>query len=171
MKRKIKKLIILTCLVTMMLLILIYPNDSINTILYGSNLFIKNIFPSLFPFFIITDLLSEYNFINILSKYTKRLTKLLGITPNASFAFFLSMMSGFPSGAKLTNELLEKKKISLDMAERLITFTHFSNPIFIIGTIGTLMLKNKRIAIIILISHFLGNFFIAIMTKKRLKKK
>ena len=40
-------------------------------------------------------------------------------------------------------------------------FTHFSNPLFILGTIGIFL--NQKLAFLILISHYLGNFIIGII--------
>ena len=45
----------------------------------------------------------------------------------------------------------------------MLLYTHFVNPLFIINTIGISFLNNKKIGIIILISHYLGNFFIGIL--------
>ncbi len=170
MKTNYKNFIIIIFLLVMMSLILLYPETSIETVLSGTSIFIKNVFPSLFPFFIITDLLSEYNFIKIITNHTRFLNKILKINKNSSYALIFSMISGFPSGAKLTKELLDKNLISLEEAQNLIRFTHFSNPIFIIGTVGSILLKNGNLALIILVSHFLGNFVMAILINERTKE-
>ena len=45
------------------------------------------------------------------------------------------MISGFPSGAKISKELYVKKKISKEMVSEILLFSHFPNPLFIFGTI------------------------------------
>ena len=45
--------------------------------------------------------------------------------------------------------------------------TVFTNPIFIIGTIGYNFLNNKKLGLIILISHFASSFVIGVFNKKR----
>ena len=73
------------------------------------------------------------------------------------------MLSGFPSNSKYTKEMYEKNNITKKEAEKILTFTHFSNPLFILGTLSTFFLKNKTLGIIILISHYLGNFIIGLI--------
>ena len=88
--------------------------------------------------------------------------KLFKISGNSSFIIILSMLSGFPSSAKYIKELLINNEINEHEATKLLTFTHFSNPLFILGTI-TLFLHSKEIGIYILICHYVGNLFIGLL--------
>jgi len=97
--------------------------------------------------------------------------KLLDIIPiniNNIYIYLLSLISGFPSGAKYTKELLDNNYISKEEASSLILFSHFPNPLFIIGSINTIL--NKNICLKLLISILLSNFIILIFTKKYNKK-
>ena len=46
-------------------------------------------------------------------------------------------------------------------------FTHYSNPLFIISTIGILLLNNKKIGFLILFCHILSNIIIGIIFKNK----
>ena len=48
----------------------------------------------------------------------------------------------------------------IEEANKLIRFTHFSNPLFIINVIGTIIIGNKTLGILVLLSHYLSNFII-----------
>ena len=63
--------------------------------------------------------------------------------------------------------MLEDNKITLEEASYLLKFNHFSNPLFVIGTVGTLMLNNKSIGILILIVHILSNFIVAMIYRPK----
>lgn len=52
------------------------------------------------------------------------------------------------------------KVISKIEAERLIAYTNNSGPLFILGTIGIALYNNKRIGIILLISHILASLLV-----------
>ncbi len=80
-----------------------------------------------------------------------------------AFAFIMSLISGFPSSAKYIRELHKKELINEKEATKLLTFTHFSNPLFILGTISLLFLNNKEVGLLILICHYLGNIIIGII--------
>ena len=107
-----------------------------------------------------SDLLINYGLPEILSKIFKG-------KGNSIFIIILSMLTGFPSSSKYITTLLNQKLISEDEANRIIKFTHFGNPLFIINTIGINILNNKTMGFYILISHFLSNFVIAFILKKK----
>ncbi len=88
---------------------------------------------------------------------------IFGLSGYCSFPLLGSLISGFPSGPKYTVQLLNNGLITEQEANHLIRFTHFSNPLFILGTIGSVLLKNYHAGLIILIAHFTSNFIIGIM--------
>ena len=95
------------------------------------------------------------------------MNKLFYLPGEASFVIIASMLSGFPSSAKFVKSLLEERKINTEEAEYLLSFTHFSNPLFVIGVIGSTMLKSKKLGFIILFCHIISNFIIAIVIRKK----
>lgn len=80
----------------------------------------------------------------------------------------MSLISGFPSGSKYTKDLLEKNLITEKSANYLIKFTHFPNPIFILGPVS-LLFPNKTYALKILVCIIIANFIIAITTYQKEK--
>ena len=165
MKKNISNIIYILILIIITIEVLIKSNLVINSVKFSFNMWISNIFPSLFPFFIIGNILIELNFPQILGELLKKIIcKLFKINSNASFILILSMLSGFPSSAKYTKDLLDKNIIDEKDATKILTFTHFSNPLFILGTVST-FLHSKKLAILVLISHYLGNFIIGIILR------
>ncbi len=162
--------IIILVLVFFLLFILVYPSFVISEVQTALFVFITKYFPAVFPIYIITDLLIYYHFPEKIARFFDALfQKTFHCSGMGAFVLFLSMISGFPSGAKYTKELLEKGIISDNMANYLITFTHFSNPLFILGTCF-LITKNKTLTILIFISHFLANFMIAFIVRPKRKE-
>ncbi len=161
-----KKFIMFT-LIIISILVLINSNIVINSIIYSTKIFNNKIFPSLFPFFILSELLINYGFIEFSSILFKPLMKLFKINSNCSFIFVMSMISGFPSSAKYTKDLYDKKYINSLEATKVLTFTHFSNPLFILGFISLIL--NKKIGLYILIIHYLTNIIIGLIFRKIIK--
>ena len=165
-KRYINIIIIIICLFFLIEIIL-NRNLIFDTVGFSLNIWITSIIPSLFPFFVISDILNSYNVINYIPKIIKNIFKrLFNITDNGLFIFFISMLSGFPSNARNIKNLYKEKKITKEEAEHLLFFTHFSNPMFILGTLVTIFLNNKSLGLLILISHYLPNFIIGFLIKK-----
>lgn len=171
MKTKIITLTITILLVTTTILFLTYPTTIMNTVSFSISIWKDNLIPSLFPFFLISELLINYGFVELLEELLKNvMNSLFNLPGAASFVLIGSLISGFPSSSKYINELLINKQISESEANYLLKFNHFSNPLFVIGTIGVLLLNNKNIGIFILSIHILSNFIIAIIYKPQRKK-
>ena len=130
------------------------------------------LFPSIFPFFLISDLLIEYNFVHTINKIFKGLVeKIFHVGGAASFIIIMSMTSGFPSGAKYIKSLYEKDMITLEEANYLISFTHFANPLFVL-TVTKTIFNDTTTSVIILIAMYLANFLIGfIIRPKKLQNK
>ena len=166
MLKKLKSFIILLTLIFCLIYSLINSNIIINDIIESLDIFINKLFPVMFFFYTLSDLLINYNFIKVLEVlFNKLFLKLFHISGASSFIVIMSMLSGFPSGAKYTVDFLEKKLINKEQAEYLLTFTHFSHPLFIMGTIA--LLFNKKIAITILFCHYLSNFILAFIIRPK----
>lgn len=86
---------------------------------------------------------------------------LFGINSNCAFIFVMSALSGFPSSAKYSKELYEQNLITSNDASKALMFSHFSNPLFLLSTLPLFL--NKRIAILIIICHYLTNIIIGII--------
>ena len=135
-----------------------------DTISYSLNIWVNNLIPSMFPFFIISDILINYEFINIIPRIIKRIfSKLFNVGDNLISIFFLSILSGFPSSARITRNMYDKKLIDVNESNHILMFTHFANPLFILSTVAVSFLEYEKYGLIILISHYLGNIIIGII--------
>ena len=157
----IKKIIKIICLLFVFINLFIISDEIENCIKISCNIWFYNLIPSMLPFYIISDLLVNYGFIDVLAfLFNNLIQKAFGLSGNASFVIFFSMITGFPSSAKYIKSLLDNKFISIEEANKLIRFTHFSNPLFIINVIGSVIIGNKNLGIFVLLSHYLSNFII-----------
>lgn len=113
--------------------------------------------PSLFAFFVATELLCKTNFTYILGKFLNKLMKpIFNVPSESSLALILGTISGYPIGAKVVCNLKKEKIISKIEAERLIAYTNNSGPLFILATVGISLFNNKQLGIILLISHIIS---------------
>ena len=164
MRQIIKTVVILSLLVFVGIEILTESKSILEAVNFSFSIWKDNVFPSLFPFFVLSELFINYGFIELLGEifrpFMNKVFKTKGV---GAFALFMSLISGFPSSAKYIRELNQKNLINENEASKLLMFTHFSNPLFILGTISLLFLNNKDVGLLILICHYLGNFIIGII--------
>lgn len=167
MKRKIFNIIVIVVTLFILSQVIVKKTLVYNSINYALNIWVKNLIPTLFPFFIISDILINYNFTSYIPKIFKKICKFLfNITDNMIMILLLSIISGFPSNARNTRTLYDKGLINLDEANHILIFSHFSNPLFILTTVAIFFLNDKKVGIILLISHYLSNFLLGIMFRK-----
>lgn len=113
--------------------------------------------PSLFSFFVATELLCKTNFAYILGKFLNRFMKpIFNVPGESSLALILGTLSGYPIGAKVVCNLKKEKLISKVEAERLIAYTNNSGPLFILATVGISLFNNKQLGIVLLSSHIIS---------------
>lgn len=159
-----KKYITLIFLIFLLIEFILNFEIVVNSVNFSFSLCFKNLFPSLYPMMILSSLLIEYNINTITSFLLKPImNKLFKINSISGQVLVLSMLSGSPSNAKYISLLYNKNLLTKEEAEKTLFFTHFVNPIFILSTVGIIFLNNKKLGIIILISHYLGNFMVGIL--------
>ena len=137
--------------------LIIFSSNSIEAAQKGLDLLLDSVIPSLFPFFIATELLMHTNFIQILNKFLNTIMKpVFNVSGQGSFALIMGLLSGYPVGAKIVTNFRKNNICSKQECERLLGFTNNSSPLFIIGTIGISMYHSSTIGFLLFLSHFLG---------------
>jgi len=146
-----------------MLLIISNPSKYSKGTIEGINLFITAVMPGLFPFMLLTKLLIELGFVFKITKKCDKFSQKLFGTPGISlFAFFMSILSGYPIGAKIISELFQKGLISESDAKKMSIFCTTSGPIFVIGAVGTSLFGEYKIGVILYLSHILSSIILGI---------
>ncbi|MDD4298270.1 MAG: hypothetical protein PHS98_01375 [Bacilli bacterium] len=164
MRNKILTLLIVLIILVMGIEVILKSHYVMSSVSFSLSLWRDNVFPSLFPFFVISNLLINCGFASFLGELLKPfMYRIFKIKGEASFVLVMSILSGFPSSAKYTRELYDKGLINEHEASKLLTFTHFSNPLFVLGTISIMFLNNKEVGIIILICHYISNIIISLI--------
>ena len=161
MKKKIISILCIAILIFIAFEILTESSTIIKAVTFSFSIWTNNIFPSLFPFFVLSEILINFGFIELTSELFKPLMyKLFKCKGEVAFVFIMSVISGFPSNAKYVRELHQKGLLTEDEASKALMFTHFSNPLFILGTISLMFLNNKEAGLLVLICHYMGNIII-----------
>lgn len=147
-----------------MIIIIINPKKYTSGTIAGLKLFFYSVLPGLFPFMLLTKILTELNVVEkFFSKFDK-FTKFLFGTPGISlYVLFMSILSGYPIGAKIIADLYNKKIINATDAKKMSVFCTTSGPIFVIGSVGTLMFNSYKIGLILYFSHILSSILLGII--------
>lgn len=157
-------LTIIFCLFSLCLIL--FSNTNLVAAKNGLTLWVTAVIPSLFPFFVATELLSYTNIISFLGKLLNPIMRPLFHVPGeAGFAFLMGLISGYPVGAKIVSHFMEQGICTKEEAERMLAFTNNSGPLFIIGTVGITLFGNTQVGILLFITHILACISVGIVLR------
>lgn len=130
----------------------------------GYTLFMESIFPSLFSFLIIVNILFHYESFVFLSRYFGKMICLpFRLSEQCSMPIVVSFICGYPFGAKYSSKLYLDGLISNSEYTRLINIASNPSPAFIVGFIGIIILKNVTLSYLLILSLFLSSFFMSLI--------
>ena len=137
--------------------LIVFSSSNVIIINNSFELFINTVFPSLFPFLIVVELLS-YTFLIpfITSKFGIVMERIFNLPKIASYPFIMGLFSGYPVGAKIVTNLRLENKISKYDGNRLLIFTNNPGPMFVIGSVGIGFFCNKSIGFLLLLVQFIS---------------
>lgn len=132
-----------------------YPLETIQAALRGVYIWWDVLFPSLFPFFVLSELLLGFGVVHFIGKLLDFLMRPVFRLPGiAGFVVTMGFISGYPVAARLSAKLYEQNHITSKEAERLIGFTTTSDPIFLIGAVSIGFFHSYDVAILFAAVHY-----------------
>lgn len=137
--------------------IILAPKVCIDGAVTGALLFFYKVFPSLFSFLVVSNIILCYDGVYIYSKLLGNIIcKPLRLPNSCSFVLIISVLCGYPLGAKYACDLYERNIIDLETCERLLNIASNSSPLFVLGSVGISMLNSSYIGYIMLLSNMLS---------------
>ncbi|ANY67897.1 sporulation integral membrane protein YlbJ [Paenibacillus sp. BIHB 4019] len=148
------------------LLMAVFPNEALESALRGLSIWWQVLFPALFPFFVISELLLGFGIVHFFGKLLDPLMRPLFKLPGiGSFVVAMGYISGYPVGARLTAKLYEQQLINRTEGERLVAFTTTSDPIFLIGAVSVGFFHNVALAPVLAAAHYGGALIIGLLMR------
>ena len=144
-------------IILLMIMLLCYPNTCLEAAQKGLLLWFNKVLPSLLPFMILINIVVPLNglntYIDKFTPLTKRIWKLPG---ESLFAFIIGLIAGYPMGTKVIKSLYDDNKLTQQEAECTLLFSNNCGPLFIIGTVGTAMLRQTPLGFFLFGIHLLS---------------
>jgi sporulation integral membrane protein YlbJ len=146
--------------------IVAFPKASVDASLSGLKLWWNIVFPSLLPFFIMSELLIGFGIVTLIGVLLEPLMRPIFKVPGVGgFVFVMGLASGFPAGAKITARLYEQGKLTKTEAERLASFTNFSNPLFMFGVVAVGFFHKPELGLVFALAHYIGNIGVGLLMR------
>lgn len=124
---------------------------------YALSLCAELIIPSLFPFFVLSILLSRLGLPELLGRLTSGISKrLFNVSGAGASALIMGLTGGYPLGAAYIADMRRAGSISTEEAERLMGFCSNSGPAFIVGAVGAGVFASPRAGLYLYCIHISG---------------
>lgn len=163
---KLKKAILTATAVGIAVAVLLFSNEIRQGVKNGLSLSAQSVIPSLFIFTAMSLFIIKSGAGQILGRLICPVTQpLLGLNADQSSVFLISMVAGYPVGAKLLNSLYLDGKISRGKALKMLNFSINAGPAFIIVTVGEGFLKTRGDGYRLLICHLLATLILAVAVR------
>ena len=144
--------------------VLFQPEIATRAISKGILVCANSILPTLFPFFIISDLWCTLG-------YSQQVSKVLSPFMNAVFhlpgsaapALITAAVGGYPVGIQTLTKLYENNAISKHHAEATLLFCNLAGPAFILGIVGVGLFQSLQIGVVLWVIHLASAFSIGFL--------
>ncbi len=130
------------------------------------------IIPSLLPLLILFGFMQNSSISITVTKIFGKITNILFRLPKSvSGAILFGMIGGYPTGAILTYSLFEKDEIDKNEAQRLLRFNVNGGLPFIVTALGSGILKNTKVGVLLFASTTISALLIGIVSSLFYKKR
>ena len=129
----------------------------------GINLCLMTVVPSLFPFFLLSALLTSA-LSGIRAGFLRPVGRLCGMPPGSEGVFLIGLLGGYPTGAQSVTQLYRCGQLEKTQAQRLLGFCSNAGPAFIFGICGALFPKGWMVWILWLV-HILSAIITGMLLK------
>lgn len=160
-KQDIPSLVWATLAVILVLGMVIQPKVVYEGSVNGLKAWLNIVFPSLLPFFIVSEILMKLGFVRFLGVLLEPVMRPLFNVPGAgAFVMVIGFTSGFPIASTVTAQLRQQGLCTRVEAERLMCFTNNSSPLFMLTAVAVGMFGRADLGLVIAGSHYLANILL-----------
>lgn len=154
------------CIFSLAFTVLKFPDIAAQGVQNGIDLSLNILIPSLFPFMVISSLFVMSGMCRKTERvFSKTSYKLLKLPGTSMSAYIISVLGGYPVGAKSVEELYEQGSISSFEGQKMLLFCVNPAPSFVIGTVGYFMLGKRELGLVIYISVILSSLIVGVLTR------
>lgn len=143
---------------TMLLLtimLIVFSEHGYHATVAALKLFFEVVFPSLLPFFILSDVLLSTGMVHYLGVWFEPLMRPIFNVPGVgSFVFSMGLAAGYPMDAVLTAKFRKQELCTKTEGERLLAFSNSADPLFIFGAVAVGMFGQPALGAVLAMAHY-----------------
>ena len=148
-----------------LLVLILDANTALSGATYGVEICVRTLIPSLFPFFVLSVLLTNV-FAGVKIPLLTYLGKMIGIPVGAESILVAGFLGGYPVGAQCIGQAYQAGQIKKQDALHMLAFCNNAGPAFLFGMAGTLFTE-QRIPFVLWIIHILSAISVGVLFSRQ----
>ncbi|MBC8014990.1 MAG: sporulation integral membrane protein YlbJ [Sporomusaceae bacterium] len=141
-----------------------FPKEAFDAAIMGLNLWWNVVFPSLLPFFILSEILMGLGVVHFIGVLLEPLMRPIFNVPGiGAFAMSMGLASGYPMDAVITCKFRKSQLCTAVEAERLLSFTNTADPLFMFGAVAVGMFGMPELGAAIAIAHYSSSLIVGVI--------
>ena len=134
MKKILSQLIFTILCCSFLILLLFFSQECISLASNGLLIWYKNMIPSLFPFMVLSGFMVRSGLSLKIGQWMQPILGIFFRLPSQMlYTIFMGFLCGFPMGAKIVADMLEKEQITIKEGEYLLAFCNNIGPLYMLG--------------------------------------
>ncbi len=130
----------------------------------GIKMYFLTLFPSLFPYLFVTAMLSFVKGGDIISKLLSPFfSRVFKVNGTCGYAYFISLISGYPVGAITVSRLKKNNQISEAEAVRASILCSTSSPSFLVTVVGAICFNSTIVGLFLFLTHLLSSITVGLI--------
>jgi sporulation integral membrane protein YlbJ len=160
------KFIFLAAICFILISFIMFPQKGLDAALQGIHIWWDVLFPALFPFFVISEMLLGFGLVHFFGALLDPMMRpVFRIPGSGGFVMAMGFAAGYPVSARLTSQLWHQRLINREEGERLVAFTTTSDPIFLIGAVAIGFFHDAGLALILACAHYGGAVLVGLIMR------
>lgn len=163
-KTNLKYISLFLSVILISIVLFMHPKIVSSGVKSGLDCCINVLIPSMFPFMIVSSMISLSGIEFKLKKFLGNAIKFLLYLPASTApAIIISMFGGYPIGAYAVKNLYKRREINKEQLNRMMCFCVNSGPAFIISMVGESLLGDHKVGISMFLIQVLFSLSIGII--------
>ena len=157
MRGRLSALVWAAAAVLLTLCLVLYPKEGLEAAKDGLHLFLNVVFPSLLPFFVLSEImlgLGVVHFIGVLFEPLMR--PLFNVPGEGAFVLSMGLAAGYPMDAVITARFRKQEMCTRVEGERMLAFSNTADPLFIFGAVAVGMFGMPLLGKTMALAHYIG---------------
>jgi sporulation integral membrane protein YlbJ len=162
---KLKSFFLLLTVLFTACVLLIFPAAASEGAHNGIDYCLRILIPSLYPFMVISVFIVKSGLSDKIGRLLEApIRAVLKLPGSTAATILMSMIGGYPTGARSIAALYENGSISENQAARMLCFCVNAGPAFVISAVGAGFLKNPQAGALLFASQILASLILSLLS-------